>query len=366
MARREFLLLATPFDPEKHLIGGYYMSEKHDGVRAFWDGGISRGLPTVEVPWAGTMHPKTGQRKTDIHPVATGLWSRYGNPIVAPDWFLNTLPACPLDGELWAGRKRFQDVLSFAKKKKPVDTEWQQLQYGVFGTPNWYVVMGDGEIRNANQATDIRWANVERYSAAHQPDGWITLTNGGGKVPFSAELANLVEWIDPNSDTVFLIPQTKLPDDHEEAFTVAFERMKQVVAEGGEGLVLKDPNMSWVPKREKTILKFKDINDSEGIVTGFTSGRETNKGSKLRGMIGAVILDYEGKRLEMSGFTNEERTFASDELRQYAWDNPDQDMPAGTQGKHFKVGDRVTFVYREHTKEGIPKEARYFRHRPVE
>jgi len=40
---------------------------------------------------------------------------------------------------------------------------------------------------------------------------------------------------------------------------------------------------------------------------------------------------------------------------------PGQDMPAGTQGKHFKVGQVVTFIYRELSDEGIPKEARYFR-----
>ncbi len=366
MARREFLLLATPFDPEKHAIGGYYMSEKHDGVRCFWDGGVSRGAATVEVPWAGLINPKTGQRKTDITPTATGLWSRYGNPIVAPDWFLNTLPACPLDGELWAGRGRFQDVMSFAKKKKPIDSEWSQLQYGVFGTPNWGVVMKDGEIRNSNQATDIRWAAVEKFMRGVNLEGWISLTAGGVPVPFSAELANLSEWIDPNSETCFLIPQTKLPDDDTLAFEMALDRMKQVCSEGGEGLVLKSPDMAWEPKRLSTILKFKDLHDSEGIITGFTSGRETTKGSKLLGMIGALILDYDGKRLEIGGLTNEERTFDTQEMIDYAKENPGQDMPEETEGKHFRCGDRVTFVYREHTKEGIPKEGRYFRLRPLE
>jgi hypothetical protein len=39
-------------------------------------------------------------------------------------------------------------------------------------------------------------------------------------------------------------------------------------------------------------------------------------------------------------------------------------MPEDFQGKHFKVGDVVTFKYRELSDDGIPKEARYWR-RPM-
>ena len=41
-------------------------------------------------------------------------------------------------------------------------------------------------------------------------------------------------------------------------------------------------------------------------MTGFTSGRETNKGSRLLGKIGALITDFNGKRLELSGLTDTE------------------------------------------------------------
>ncbi|MGO9107157.1 MAG: hypothetical protein ACLQDH_13660, partial [Dissulfurispiraceae bacterium] len=104
MAKREFLQLADHYDPFKSNVAGWYISEKLDGTRCFWDGGLSRGLPPESVPWASVTDPKTGERKAKIKPIATGLWSRYGNPIMAPDWWLNRLPACPLDGELWAGR----------------------------------------------------------------------------------------------------------------------------------------------------------------------------------------------------------------------------------------------------------------------
>ncbi len=108
LARREFLLLAKTLNFDKHDLTGWYLSEKLDGTRCFWDGGISRGLITKDVPWANILHPRTGEPKKKIKPYSTGLWSRYGNPIIAPEWFLNQLPCCPLDGELWAGRKNFQ------------------------------------------------------------------------------------------------------------------------------------------------------------------------------------------------------------------------------------------------------------------
>ena len=103
MARREFLQLAQTYKPGKSDIGGWFISEKLDGTRCLWDGGASRGLRTEDVPYASVIDPKTGNRKGKVKTFATGLWSRYGNPVVCPDWFLDSLPACPLDGELWAG-----------------------------------------------------------------------------------------------------------------------------------------------------------------------------------------------------------------------------------------------------------------------
>src|SRR6056297_2593239 len=99
--RREFLLLADTFKADKHNPIGMIASEKLDGNRCFYDGGITRGVDTINVPWSAIHHPKTGKVKDKIKPKATGLWSRYANPIQAPDWFLDQLPPVPLDGELY-------------------------------------------------------------------------------------------------------------------------------------------------------------------------------------------------------------------------------------------------------------------------
>ena len=62
MSKREFLQLADHYDPAKHNVAGWFISEKLDGTRCFWDGGLSRGLPTDSIPWASVIDPKTGVR----------------------------------------------------------------------------------------------------------------------------------------------------------------------------------------------------------------------------------------------------------------------------------------------------------------
>jgi len=52
MAKRYYCQLASKYDEEKHFIGGYYWSEKLDGMRAIWDGGVTRGMLKSDVPWA--------------------------------------------------------------------------------------------------------------------------------------------------------------------------------------------------------------------------------------------------------------------------------------------------------------------------
>lgn len=81
----------------------WWISEKLDGVRAYWDG--------------------------------ADFYSREGNPFPAPDWFKQGLPACPLDGELWCGRQKFRQALSIIKNTGS-GKQWEFLTYMVFDAPN--------------------------------------------------------------------------------------------------------------------------------------------------------------------------------------------------------------------------------------
>ncbi|OOV88900.1 DNA ligase [Oceanospirillum linum] len=97
------LMLAKHYQQQDN-IRDYWVSEKLDGVRAFWDG---------------------SQLKT-----------RQGNPIHAPQSMLNALPRTPLDGELWLGRGRFAEVSGLVRQHEPVAADWADIQYRIFDLPD--------------------------------------------------------------------------------------------------------------------------------------------------------------------------------------------------------------------------------------
>jgi DNA ligase-1 len=80
----------------------WWMSEKLDGVRAYWDG--------------------------------KQLLSRLGNIYHAPDWFLKGLPATPLDGELFLARKSFQKTIAVVRRQDKSD-HWKNIKFLIFDSP---------------------------------------------------------------------------------------------------------------------------------------------------------------------------------------------------------------------------------------
>nr|WP_319563362.1 DNA ligase [uncultured Rhodoferax sp.] len=82
---------------------GYLVSEKLDGVRAFWDGHVLR--------------------------------FRSGLPIAAPDWFTAALPPTALDGELWLGRGQFDALSGIVRRQVAVDADWRSVRYMIFDLP---------------------------------------------------------------------------------------------------------------------------------------------------------------------------------------------------------------------------------------
>jgi DNA ligase-1 len=364
MARREFLALAKTFKMGKDDPSGKYISDKLDGTRAYWDGGITRGIPTILVPWANIFDPKKpGELKKKIKPVATGLWSRYGNPIIAPDWWLNQLPGMFLDGELFAGVGNFQRLRSIVAKDVPIDEEWREVEFAAFGAPSPESVFAAGEIKNPNFHRTIDPVAIMRFVKASAVKGVLQefVPTPQSEYTFERELDVLQKALCTGGSLCYLHRHTLLSHDRVMAESQMEAHMDRVLDAGGEGIILRDPKAIWTPKRAPSIMKHKPYTDDQGTITGFVSGRETTKGSKLRGLIGAVILDYKGHRLEMSGFTDEERRFSSEREAAYAWDNPGVDMPDQFEGAQFKVGDTLEFLYRELSDDGIPKEGRYKR-----
>lgn len=96
------LLLAQVYRPGTPL-DGYWVSEKFDGVRGYWDGHTLR--------------------------------TRGGATVAAPAWFTAGWPATPMDGELWAGRGRFGHAQSTVRQQQPDDAAWRPMRFMVFDLP---------------------------------------------------------------------------------------------------------------------------------------------------------------------------------------------------------------------------------------
>src|SRR3989338_1835521 len=86
-------------------LDGYWVSEKLDGVRAYWDG--------------------------------TRLISRSGKPIHAPEWFVRDFPKTLLDGGLRMGRQRFDEVSGIVRRSSPSDEDWREIRYMLFDLPHF-------------------------------------------------------------------------------------------------------------------------------------------------------------------------------------------------------------------------------------
>ena len=85
---------------------GYFVSEKFDGVRGYWDG--------------------------------RRLLTRGGSLVAAPAWFTAGWPEHPLDGELWVGYGRFAEAVSTVRSQVPDDAAWQRVHYMLFDLPAYH------------------------------------------------------------------------------------------------------------------------------------------------------------------------------------------------------------------------------------
>jgi DNA ligase-1 len=135
------------------------------------------------------------------------------------------------------------------------------------------------------------------------------------------------------SKIIRIIPQYPVHSKEE-----MFKFLKEVEKKGGEGVVVRDPNAPYIAKRTNKALKVKSFYDTECKVVGYTQGK-----GKYQGMMGAIKCELKnGKIFKIgSGFTKDERK------------NPP------------KIGDIVTFKYKEMTKNGVPRFPVFMRVRNV-
>ena len=257
------LMLASVYSSLTHtpLLKHYWVSEKYDGVRAYWNG------------------------KEFI--------SRQGHVYQAPAWYRRNLPDFSLDGELWLGRGQFDRLSGIVRKKVPRDSEWKLVRYMVFDLP----------------------ALSENF------DRRLQLLN---------ELENLPTWVTK-------VKQWRVSSEGE-----LLKQLDDLVAQGGEGLMLHDGRSFYHAKRNDDLVKLKPSQDAEAIVVAHVPGK-----GKYQGQLGAIWV--EANITAKNGLTALKRfkigTGFSDRERQ----NPP------------RLGSVISFKYTGLTSKGIPRFARYWR-----
>jgi DNA ligase-1 len=215
------MLLAEVYGADVE-VSQYWVSEKFDGVRAQWDGRTLR--------------------------------FRGGGRVPAPAWFTAGFPAQPLDGELWIGRDRFDELSGTVRKIEPVDTEWRQVRYLVFELPG---AAGDFSARVRQMQTLVDQAGVP----------WLQA-----------------------------VEQTRVAD-HD----ALMQRLDAVIRTRGEGLMLHRADAPYLSGRSDALLKLKPWQDAEAVVVGHMPGK-----GKYQGMTGALQMAMpDGKRFRIgSGLTD--------------------------------------------------------------
>ncbi|BBB26697.1 DNA ligase [Amphritea japonica] len=241
-------------------VSEYFVSEKLDGVRGYWDG--------------------------------KRLLTRQGYRIDAPDWFIAPLPEQSLDGELWIGRGQFDKVSSLirssaARDNKERDNSWRRVKFMLFDMP--------------------------QFPGA-----------------FSQRMTRLRRVVDEvDRDWIQLLPQRQIASESE-----LMDWLEQVVAGGGEGLMLHHEDALYQQGRSTDLLKLKKWQDAEAIVIGYQPGR-----GKYAGMLGSLLVETaDGMRFKLgTGFSDAQRK------------NP----PA--------IGSQISYKYTGVSAKGVPRFASFLR-----
>ena len=203
-------------------------------------------------------------------------------------WVIEKFPLFELDGELWSKRGDFEFIQSTVLDKKP-GKGWGKITYNIFEVPE-------------------------------------------EKGDFLSRLNKARLWFETHKNThIRFIPQIMIKDKSD------LDRfLNEVQSKGGEGVIVKDPGMSYHTGRSAHVLKVKKFWDMEGVVIGLNKGK-----GKYKNSMGSLTLRLEnGIVFKLgTGFTDQNRK------------------------KPPQIGTIITFKYHGFTKNGIPKFASFLRER---
>ncbi|CAD8118720.1 unnamed protein product [Paramecium sonneborni] len=182
---------------------GYYLSEKLDGMRMIWTG--------------------------------SKMYSRNGNPIQFPEFFVKGWPKSYLDGELWLERDQFSKLVSITKRQVPVEEDWRRVKYMVFDAP-------------------------------------------GLKLPFKDRYQKFKQACEQANEYIVYVPHIECKGyDH------MIDELEAVQEKEGEGLMLRDPDSLYEQRRSDKLLKVKTFQDDEATVLAHEQGS-----GRCQGMLGSL------------------------------------------------------------------------------
>jgi len=163
------------------------------------------------------------------------LISRGGHVFAAPGWFIKGFPPFALDGELWSKRGNFERIVSIVRRKQP-HAGWKEITYQIF------------EVPEQSGGLLARLKVLRNYLSMH-PNVYIRIIV---QKPCRGK-ANLQAWL------------------------------QQLVSEGAEGVVVRNPAAPYQTGRSPDALKVKPYQDAECAVVGYKPGK-----GKLEGLTGAL------------------------------------------------------------------------------
>lgn len=219
------------------------------------------------------------------------LLTRSGYPIHTPPGFTDGWPGQHLEGELWIGYGQFSRLSGLVQRYDAQPDDWHDVRFMVFDLPQWPDTFAGRQQR------------LQQLLQSHP-------------VPLNLKL----------------VPQYSGLDE-----AALQARLQQVLAKGGEGLMLHRANALYQVQRTADIRKLKPFQDADAKVLAHLPGK-----GKYVGMLGSVQVELEdGTRLRIgSGFSDTERA----------------DPPP--------IGSTITFRYNGLTRHGKPRFARFLRIRP--
>ena len=214
------------------------------------------------------------------------LLTRGGMKLTPPKWFIKNYPPFAIDGELWTKRNDFENISSIIRSKNSKQ-RWKSVSHNIFEVPS----------------------------------------QSGGLLK---RLSVLKEYLRENPNPYLkILPQTVINAKGQVA-----DFLKEVSADKGEGVVVRNPNTLYQTGRLSSALKVKQYLDAECTVLEILPGK-----GKYQNMMGSVLCQTDsGKKLKIgSGFKDKDRA------------NP----PA--------IGSKITFKYYGFTKKGSFKYPVYLR-----